>query len=123
NYGIRPYRLLVFAAVLVWLGALVFQLPGAVVRKDKPAGESQSASRLSRWDALALSMCYFLPVEFPLEEQWLAGTTSLQVHIPLIKKPVRLRPAAIANFVLRTSGWIIVPLTLAAVTGMLKVSN
>lgn len=122
NYGVRPYRLLVFSAVLIWLGSLVFQLPGAVVRKDKPQ-EELSTARLSRWDALALSVCYFLPVEFPLEELWVAGTAPLTVRLPGGKKAVQLRPAAIANFVLRMSGWIVVPLALAAVTGMLKVSN
>ena len=34
-----------------------------------------------------------------------------------------LRPAAIANFVLRIAGWVVMPLSLAAVTGMLKVNN
>ncbi len=123
NYGVRPYRLLVFSAVLVWLGALVFQMPGAVVRKDQLGPQAQLPTRLSSFDALALSVCYFLPVEFPLEEQWIAATTSVTLKVPLIRQPIKLRPAAIANFVLRLSGWIVVPLSLAAVTGLLKVNN
>lgn len=123
NYGVRPYRLLVFAAVVVWLGALVFQLPGAVVRKDKLGPDAHLPTQLSRFDALALSVCYFLPIEFPLEDQWVAATTPLTVKMPFTKRPVQVRPAAIANFLLRISGWVVMPLSLAAVTGMLKVNN
>ena len=72
---------------------------------------------------MALSICYFLPVEFPLEEEWIAATTPLTYRLPLVNKTVRLRPAAIANFVLRLSGWIVVPLALAAVTGLLKTNG
>ncbi|MEY4199009.1 MAG: hypothetical protein RLZZ265_749 [Verrucomicrobiota bacterium] len=123
NYGVRPYRLLVFSAVLVWLGALVFQLPGAVRRRDLASGTSHPAGRLNRFDAVALSICYFLPVEFPLEEEWIAATSPLSYRLPLVNKTVQLRPAAIANFVLRLSGWIVVPLALAAVTGLLKTNG
>lgn len=123
NYGVRPYRLLVFSAVLIWLGAVIFQLPGAVTHKDSVSGAALPTRRMSRFDAVALSICYFLPVEFPLEEEWVATTTPLTYHLPLMKKAVRLRPAAIANFVLRLSGWIVVPLALAAVTGMLKTNG
>ncbi|NDB74789.1 MAG: hypothetical protein EB141_03935 [Verrucomicrobia bacterium] len=52
-----------------------------------------------------------------------SNAAPLTVRLPGGKKAVQLRPAAIANFVLRMSGWIVVPLALAAVTGMLKVSN
>ena len=106
-------------AVHIWLGALVFELPGAVIHKDKDA----PSTKVTRFEAIALSICYFLPVEFPLEDQWVAATTSITYHMPFTGKPIKLRPAAIANFVLRMSGWIVVPLALAAVTGMLKVSN
>lgn len=123
NYGVRPYRLLGFSAVLIWLGALVFQLPGAVRRRDLASGTAHSAARLSRFDAVALSICYFLPVEFPLEEEWIAATTPLTYRLPLTNKSVQLRPAAMANFVLRLSGWIVVPLALAAVTGLLKTNG
>lgn len=119
NYGVRPYRLVVFSAVLIWLGALVFQLPGAVTHKDKEAKNTE----LTTFDAVALSICYFLPVEFPLEEEWIAATSPLTYHLPLVNKPVQVRPAAIANFVLRLSGWIVVPLALAAVTGLLKTNG
>lgn len=123
NYGVRPYRLLVFSAVLVWLGALVFQLPGAVRRKDLATGATSDGARVTRFDAVALSICYFLPVEFPLEEEWVAATAPLTFRFPLVNKTIRLRPAAIANFVLRLSGWIVVPLALAAVTGLLKTNG
>ena len=55
NYGVRPYRLLIFAGGVIWLGALVFQLPGAVVRKDKLGPDALLPTQLSRFDALALS--------------------------------------------------------------------
>ncbi|KAF0181420.1 MAG: hypothetical protein FD161_93 [Limisphaerales bacterium] len=119
NYGVRPYRLLVFSAILVWLGALVFKLPGAVRHRDKAA----QGTPLTTFDAVALSICYFLPVEFPLEEEWIAATSPLSYRLPFLKKHIQVRPAAIANFVLRLSGWIVVPLSLAAVTGLLKVNN
>lgn len=119
NYGVRPYRLLVFSAILVWMGALVFKVPGAVTHKDKEA----RTAPITTFDAVALSICYFLPVEFPLEEEWNAATKPLTYHLPVIGKPVQVRPAAIANFVLRLSGWIVVPLALAAVTGLLKTNG
>lgn len=119
NYGVRPYRLLLFSAILVWLGALVFQLPGAVTHRDKAA----RSSTLTTFDAVALSVCYFLPVEFPLEEEWIAATSPLSYRLPFVNKHIKVRPAAMANFVLRLSGWIVVPLSLAAVTGLLKTNN
>lgn len=119
NYGVRPYRLLVFSAVLIWLGALVFKLPGAVTHRDKAA----RSTPLTNFDAVALSICYFLPVEFPLEEEWIAATSPLTYRLPLLNKTITVRPAAMANFVLRLSGWIVVPLSLAAVTGLLKTNN
>ena len=119
NYGVRPYRLLVLSAILIWLGALVFKLPGAVAHRDKEVRNIP----LTNFDAVALSICYFLPVEFPLEEEWIAATKPLTYHLPLVRKPIQVRPAAIANFVLRLSGWIVVPLALAAVTGLLKTNG
>jgi len=123
NYGVRPYRLLGYSFVLVWLGALVFQIPGAVVHNSQREGPGKAGARITRFDAVALSICYFLPVEFPLEEEWVAATTPLSYRLPGMKKPVVLRPAAIANFVLRLSGWVVVPLALAAVTGLLKTNG
>ena len=121
NYGVRPYRLLVFSVVLIWLGAMVFQIPGAVAHKDQ--SQARAGTRVTRFEAVALSICYFLPVEFPLEEEWIAATKPLTFSPPWLRKPIVVRPAAIANFVLRLSGWIVVPLALAAVTGLLKTNG
>jgi hypothetical protein len=62
-------------------------------------------------------------VEFPLEEEWVAATTPLSYRVPWLSRPIVLRPAAIANFLLRLSGWVVVPLALAAVTGLLKTNG
>jgi len=123
NYGVRPYRLLFFSIGLVWLGALVFQIPGAVAHKNARSGGGSSPTRITRFEAFALSICYFLPVEFPLEEEWVAATAPLSYRVPWLSRPIVLRPAAIANFLLRLSGWVVVPLALAAVTGLLKTNG
>src|SRR5881394_3962448 len=34
NYGVRPLRLIVFAAALLWAGTMIFHSPGAVSAKD-----------------------------------------------------------------------------------------
>jgi uncharacterized protein YjbI with pentapeptide repeats len=113
NYGVRPYRLLVFAALLLVAGTIVFHRPGAVEPKaPAPAGAQRSANEdvpkcpavLSVGESARFSLRWFLPVELPLLEECQVAQGSFSDFAALLK----------------VLGWIIVPVGLAALAGVLR---
>jgi hypothetical protein len=116
RFGIRPYRLLVVSALLVvWL-TLLFAEPSAMSRSA--AGQTTMFSDLS-WDAaLGEAVDVFLPVDLPVGEAW--EPTSIKVSTPVIGLDVS--PALAASLV-AIAGWIVVPIGIAAVTGLLRRAN
>lgn len=115
NYGVRPYRLLVFAALLLIAGTLVFHRPGAVEPKapaQAGVGVQHSANEeapkcpavLSLGESSRFSLRWFLPVELPLLED------------------CEVAPGRFSDFaaLLKVLGWIIVPVGLASLAGLLR---
>ena len=116
NYGVRPFRLLAFAALILVTGALVFQRPGALV------GKSDSKPRaVSLETAMEMSIRYFLPMETPMAGDLSVAPAPVPVAIQIGHRVivVPMNPAYCALF-LRISGALLTGLGLAALTGLLR---
>jgi len=127
RYGVAPGRLVEFSVLLLFLGMLIFSRPGAVssngVKGDENGVNTRShATKLSHWNALAVSMHQFLPLDVPLGSQWTPGTEPIELGFRLRSWEQRLfkiTPSTCASL-LRICGWILVPLIVAVVTGLLS---
>jgi hypothetical protein len=113
NYGVRPYRIAVVALGLIAFGGWAFR--GGVALRLKPmradAKEITEAPPVrDRWDSLRVSTRLFLPVELPLASRW--EPSDLYYW-----GPVRFADLAA---VLKVFGWVLTPLGVAAVTGVLR---
>jgi pentapeptide repeat protein len=114
NYGVRPYRLILFAILLISTGAFVFHLSGAVEPKPSDASGSQHSGQergvsncpsvLTLGDSARLSLREFLPVELPLLEDCQVSHGYFSDFAALLK----------------VLGWIIVPVGVAALAGLLR---
>ena len=114
HYGVRPYRLLGFALLLIASGTLVFHQPGAVELKtpgsrdayhsDQKGGAPRCPKVLTIGESVRFSLRNFLPVELPLLEDCQAA------------------PGYCSDFaaLLKVFGWIIVPVGVAALAGFLQ---
>ena len=124
NYGVRPFRLIGVSIALLALGALFFRKPGTVVRENAAKNEEAMPARLSIAEAFAVSLHNFLPVTIPMGADWKPRAEPVEIKIPFTKKKfLRIRPTSFATFVLRIAGWILVPLGVAALSGLLRVSS
>jgi hypothetical protein len=122
NYGVTPFtRLGLIALAFVLVGMECFAAPGAVDGKDRRSGASFAVYRLDRWEAFLVSVHCFLPVDIP------AGSTWTPVNVPIsvlgvskwrLRSP-QIRPSSLASG-LRIIGWILVPVAVAALTGLLR---
>jgi uncharacterized protein YjbI with pentapeptide repeats len=121
NYGVRPYRLIVASVVLLLCGAFIFSLPNAVkLKKADPtaaarAGQSKPDNKSDESFrpfglACRLSLKTFLPVELPI-------LTDLEPSDGHLAGPMRFSDFAV---LLRLAGWILGPLGVAALTGLLR---
>ena len=123
NYGVRPYRLIAMSIVLLFLGMVFFSLPEAVSARDGSVPtELGVLTVLPPWDAFGVSLHQFLPVEVPIGSQWVPSAESVEVQIGFSAWALRFKmpPTTYATFFLRLAGWILVPLGIAAVTGLLR---
>ncbi len=126
NYGVRPYRLISFTVLFVFLGTFIFSRPGAVQMKLAPeratqpaestaviegnaAASTEKSVKLSAWDALRLSIGLFLPVEVPLAASWK----------PSDRRFMLLKFSDFGTM-LKLAGWVLVPLGIAALAGLLR---
>ena len=122
NYGVRPYRLIFIPLVLLLLGTAFFSLPATVSPKEKNVVcGSGDPMRLSAWQAFAVSLHQFLPVDVPMGSHCVPSPGPVEVSIaPQWKWHFTMRPSTFATFFLRLPGWILVPLGIAALTGLLR---
>jgi hypothetical protein len=116
NYGVRPFRLLAFAILILVTGALVFQRPGAVVAKidSKPRA-------ISLETGLEMSIRYFLPMDTPMAGDLSVAAAPVPVAIQIGHRVivVPMNPAYYALF-LRISGALLIGLGLGVLTGLLR---
>ena len=111
NFGVRPYRLGLYALLLITLSTWQFTRPGAVSPKKDTTCKAHT---LNRDEALSVSIAYFLPVEVPTGACWEATRN----------EAVQVGGAEITFLLwatlLRLAGWIVVPLGVAALGGLLR---
>jgi len=127
NYGVAPARLLDLSAILLILGMLIFSLPGAVTGgegKLQPAEPSAIGKDigLNHWDAFALSLHEFLPLDVPFGSRWTPGNEPVCLTWRLGKRVlnvVTMRPSTCATL-LKISGYILVPLQILIVNGLIR---
>lgn len=109
NYGVRPIRLAVFALAMIGLGGMVFRCPQAVRAKDKSVCPIAEDKRLACPDSMRFSLRTFLPVDIPL----LPGCEATE------NRALGLKYSDWATM-LRLAGWILVPIGVASLAGLLR---
>jgi hypothetical protein len=109
---------LFFAVILVECGLVMFQIPGAAHLKSATnIGATSTAvttggtcsPALSFWDAGRMSIRTFLPVDLPL-----------LINCDPSEKYVFLLRSSDWATIFKVAGWILVPLGVAGLTGILK---
>lgn len=125
GYGVRPLRLLIFIVVTLVLGAQVLQMEGAVRpveggRGQDAAGCKQSC-RLTVSESFWESLDNFLPLPGGLAagRVWEPTTSSIVLTVKGEELNARVSFAAFAS-ALRLAGWIIVPVGVAGLAGVLQ---
>jgi hypothetical protein len=127
NYGVAPARLLNLSAILLLFGVLIFSLPGAVTGADGKRQQAEPSTigkdiRLNHWDAFALSLHEFLPLDVPFGSRWTPGNEVVRLNLRLRKRVlnvVTMRPSTCATL-LKISGYILVPLQILIVNGLIR---
>jgi uncharacterized protein YjbI with pentapeptide repeats len=124
RYGVRPFRLFLISVLFIALGTYFFSQPGAVVPKDKDAAQRQQASEnatcCTMTQALGVSLNQFIPiVEIPSGSRWRPSEKLMPV--PLAKEGIHFYYFSFAFYATlhRLFGFLLVPLGLASVTGLL----
>jgi hypothetical protein len=120
NYGVAPLRLLFYPIALLALGTAFFTRPGAAtIRRDETNEAHTYSLPPTKWEALCLSIRLFLPVDIPLARRWVVTEQLISVG-PTIWG-LTIRPTTFATFGLRLAGWVLVPLGIAALSGLLRI--
>jgi len=126
NYGILNWQLIVFAASLLIMGTTFFSQPGMVELKKADNKQEPLCYFLPvapvclAWhQALAFSFHEFVPLSLPIADKWIPSATGLQFKIPHTDRLLTLNPTLIST-ILRSAGWIIVPIAVAALSGLLR---
>lgn len=127
GYGVRLRRILVPTLIILFLGAFVFQLKGAVEPKQEaqviifigaPVCAARAVPKIDFWDGFWIGLHHFLPVEIPAGSQWKPTSNSL-CAIQTRWGKVCMSFEAFATL-LKLAGWILVPIGVAGLTGILK---
>lgn len=120
NYGVRPVQLLVLSVLVIGIGMYMFAQPGAVIHKDWDERHAREKRLdppvdLNKWQSLGVSLRLFIPiVELPTGGMWIPS----EEPAPYIHR-LHLSFAGYAT-VHRIAGAILVPLGVAALTGLIR---
>jgi hypothetical protein len=106
---------------------LIFSLPGAVTGGEGKRQQAEPSAigkdiRLNHWDAFALSLHEFLPLDVPFGSRWTPGNEPVRLTWRLGKRVlnvVTMRPSTCATL-LKISGYILVPLQILIVNGLIR---
>lgn len=116
NYGVRPWQLIVYALLATSLGTMVFHRPGSVQAVKSAAASAaapecplSSQMSLRTADSARMAFRYFLPVEISILANCEASTNYYW--------KLRFQDWAA---LLRVLGWILVPVGIASLTGILR---
>ena len=107
GYGVRLYRLIVFIALILLVGTIIFQFEGAV----EPRLDMQPPPHLPYWEAFWVSLNTFLPVEIPSGANWIPSSKIIGF--------LGIKFTTFATL-LKLAGWILVPVGIAGISGILK---
>jgi hypothetical protein len=110
GYGVRLYRLLVAIVPILIIGTIIFHLEGAVTPEQLSSMMSFQVT-LPCWEAFWVSLNTFLPIEIPSGADW---KLSSQI-IPLLG----IKFTTFATLLV-LAGWILVPVAVAGIAGLLK---
>jgi hypothetical protein len=125
NYGVRPWRLAALAVLFVLFGAWFFSHPGTVQLKDKDQ-RTETPYPITWEEALNVGIAHFLPVSLPIKENLVPTSQIVSIALPIPGNGpapmIRVRPSSIATM-LQLAGWILVPVGVAAMTGVLMRKN
>jgi uncharacterized protein YjbI with pentapeptide repeats len=119
RYGVKPYRLIGYSAVLLISGTLVFLQPQSVSSKAADSSFSAEVAQLGSYDAFAVALHQFLPIDVPSGQEWTPSNQTLDLHIGKLTIYTMIRFSAIAT-ILRIFGWILLPIGVASITGLLR---
>jgi len=118
RYGIRPYRLIIYSAFVLVLGSLIFAREGSVMHKDKKdRGNNEDASlQLAKSDAFNVSLRQFVPLlELPIATDYVPSDRPA----PSLLGKLKISYAGYAT-IHRIFGFLLIPLGLASLTGMIQ---
>lgn len=113
GYGVRLYNLFLAILIILFIGTCIFHLEGAVIDIQQPSLIDSNLT-LNVYDSFWVSFNTFLPIEIPSGKDWESST---QI-IPLLG----IKFTSFATF-MNIAGWILVPLVVAGITGLLKRSG
>lgn len=114
GYGLRSDLLAYFSVGVLALGTFVFQLPGAVVPGDPPAGVAAAPATVSVWEAAGVSLNQFLPLDIPSGDGWVPSDAGIVIGS---RPTIAFRTYATFHTL---CGYLLVPLFLAVVSGLLQ---
>jgi hypothetical protein len=124
NYGARPRALFLSAALLVAAGTFLFSYPSTVVLAQPKKGDLNSPVSWSRLKALGVSIHQFLPIDVPVGSEWKPSPELLNISVAnrrIVSSCIR--PTFLATVLLRIPGWLLVPLGVASLAGVLRRSE
>jgi uncharacterized protein YjbI with pentapeptide repeats len=111
RFGVRPWRLAGISILLLLCSVWVFNKPSAVLPiKDSVC----TAHTLDNREALGVSLNYFLPVQVPVSVCWVATN---RTACSMFGQSMSF---ALWASILKLLGWILVPLGVAALGGLLR---
>ncbi len=113
GYGVRLYYLIGWIVLLLAIGTVIFHLNGAVVPNPniKSPPEFGSQNTLSYLEAFWVSISTFLPVDIPSGADWKPSSQIIWL--------LSMKFTTFATM-LKLSGWILVPVGVAGISGILK---
>lgn len=120
NYGIRPYRLAAVSIVLIVAATIFFGQPEAIKRKQKDdSGSPIHVVTLTQ--AFWVSLQQFLPISLPFGDVYVPADTPIELALPWKRLHVSVRTSPVeVGSILKIFGWILVPLGVAALSGVLR---
>ncbi|WP_454649052.1 pentapeptide repeat-containing protein [Bradyrhizobium liaoningense] len=124
NYGVRPYQLAVVSAALIVAGTIFFQQPGTLRLKDVPKDANVQFAvtyPASRREAMLVALQQFLPFSISIGDVLLPTTKPVILQATLWSRPIEFEvtSAEVAS-TLKILGWILVPLGVAGLSGVLR---
>ena len=114
GYGVRLHYLFLPIVTILIIGTAIFQLEGAVKLDIQPPFMISTQVTLSCWEAFWVSLNTFLPIEIPSGADWKPSSQIIPV--------LGLKFTTFATF-LNLVGWILVPVGVAGISGLLKGSK